>query len=705
MRFVRFAQTISRKAPAAFAATVVLLAGSVSLAASPSDNLGSALARASGRSSTTLSDGRILDIGSAASANARIFDPATGKMSLTGALSAARLDHSALLLADGRVLVAGGIGSDGAPLQTAEIFNPATLAFERIPSAMRAPRIHPVLFQLPDGKVQVIGGDEEFTMEMYNTAGNYFTARVHLKPHIAAGAQTSLVGGATPAAASLTDKVLLDACGATVTTDKTDYQPGDTVIISGQGWQAGDTVSLLIHPDPQTHPDIPLTAFVASDGSFLNSDYVVQDSDLGVSFLLTASSSDGSCVATTAFTDAAPVRIYTAGISPTTAVSGTATLYTVTITNCGSAACGGPSDQVLGSAIITLPASYSAISTGTLTASAGKVWTAAVSGNKVTITSNSNGNRLAAGELVTVQITATSCTTGANAWSTDADQSTNADPVTIPPGIFVLNGSDPSVNVTGVSCASNKLAFTTAALNVEACSCAGPVTVQIQDSGGIGTNPATNTTVNLTTTSSGTFYSDNLCASPVTSVVILTTENSESFYYKDNAAGSPKITAADNAAVLTSVQQTETITADATKPVIDTCAADQDVTADASCAGTVPDLTPQIVAHDNCTASGSLTITQSPLAGTALVLDTPTVVTITVKDAALNAQTCTATVTLKDKTKPVIDTCASDQDVSADASCQGTIPDLTPQIAAHEDRKSTRLNSSHERLSRMPSSA
>src|SRR5712691_9237565 len=36
------------------------------------------------------------------------------------------------------------------------------------------------------------------------------------------------------------------ALTATVTTDKVDYQPGDTVVITGTGWQAGETVALTI---------------------------------------------------------------------------------------------------------------------------------------------------------------------------------------------------------------------------------------------------------------------------------------------------------------------------------------------------------------------------------------------------------------------------------------------------------------------------
>lgn len=47
----------------------------------------------------------------------------------------------------------------------------------------------------------------------------------------------------------------LSSGGATVTTDKDDYQPGDTVTISGAGWWPGETVDLRITEDPPVHED------------------------------------------------------------------------------------------------------------------------------------------------------------------------------------------------------------------------------------------------------------------------------------------------------------------------------------------------------------------------------------------------------------------------------------------------------------------
>ena len=54
-------------------------------------------------------------------ATAELYDPATGAWSLTGSLNQARSVHSSALLANGKVLVAGGSG-----LKSAELYDPAT---------------------------------------------------------------------------------------------------------------------------------------------------------------------------------------------------------------------------------------------------------------------------------------------------------------------------------------------------------------------------------------------------------------------------------------------------------------------------------------------------------------------------------------------------------------------------------------------------
>src|SRR6185503_18187518 len=96
-----------------------------------------------------------------------------------------------------------------------------------------------------------------------------------------------ITGGKNSRGMALMSSTTTQSSGATVTTDKTDYQPGDTVHITGTNWQAGETVQLTIHRDNGTPDDI-LTATSDAQGNIQNSDLLIVDSDIGVTFLLSA---------------------------------------------------------------------------------------------------------------------------------------------------------------------------------------------------------------------------------------------------------------------------------------------------------------------------------------------------------------------------------------------------------------------------------
>jgi len=91
---------------------------------------------------------------------------------------------------------------------------------------------------------------------------------------------------------------------ASVTTDQPDYYPGDTVVITGQGWQSGETVDLHIETSCHCDHDAWQGRSIADDaGGFENRDFVVQEEHLGVTFTLTATGENSGLVATHVFTD------------------------------------------------------------------------------------------------------------------------------------------------------------------------------------------------------------------------------------------------------------------------------------------------------------------------------------------------------------------------------------------------------------------
>jgi N-acetylneuraminic acid mutarotase len=119
---------------------------------------------------TVLADGRVLAAGGntggtsyppAGLTSAELYDPETGTWSPTGAMANPRGGHSATLLPDGRVLVAGGehirSPSTTVSLAGAELFDPLTGTWTTT-EPMNDPRWHHQAVVLLDGRVLVIGG-------------------------------------------------------------------------------------------------------------------------------------------------------------------------------------------------------------------------------------------------------------------------------------------------------------------------------------------------------------------------------------------------------------------------------------------------------------------------------------------------------------------------------------------------------------------
>lgn len=129
-------------------------------------NLSSMKAARSNHTATMMANGKVLiagglGSGGAAIASAEFFNPAArafGHFSSVGSMTTTRAYHTATLLLNGKVLLAGGIDNNNTPLSSAELFDPATNRFTATGSLKNARWLHTATL-LGNGKVLIAGGD------------------------------------------------------------------------------------------------------------------------------------------------------------------------------------------------------------------------------------------------------------------------------------------------------------------------------------------------------------------------------------------------------------------------------------------------------------------------------------------------------------------------------------------------------------------
>jgi len=117
-----------------------------------------------GHTATLLPNGKVLIAGGGDGHNSvydsmELYDPTTGTFTATGGMTVSRFLHTATLLLNGKVLLAGGYTTNGA----AELYDPTT-GTSTATGSMKVDRNSPTATLLPNGKVLVAGGNVSILM-------------------------------------------------------------------------------------------------------------------------------------------------------------------------------------------------------------------------------------------------------------------------------------------------------------------------------------------------------------------------------------------------------------------------------------------------------------------------------------------------------------------------------------------------------------
>lgn len=211
--------------------------------------------------STLLNGGKVLITGGTnfgnpptVMASAEIYDPTAGTFAATANMQTARADHTATLLNDGRVLIAGGCSitlTD--PLASAELFD-ATGATSTATGSMNTARCGHTATLLPSGKVLLVGGFDSTstslasaelfdpTTNTFSSTGNLQTARKQHTATLLASGKVLVTGGIDAKSNDLDSAELYDPTAGTFTTvvgTMTAARAGHTATLFTAGTDAG----------------------------------------------------------------------------------------------------------------------------------------------------------------------------------------------------------------------------------------------------------------------------------------------------------------------------------------------------------------------------------------------------------------------------------------------------------------------------------
>ncbi len=157
---------------------------------------GSMVMPRAGHTATLLPNGKVLIAGGWGTNTAELYDPSSGGFAPTGSMGTARSGHTATLLASGRVLIVGGTDSS-----SAELYDPATQTFSPTGDLITSRRTGHIAALLNDGRVLIAGGSgsaPNLTLtnaELYDPTSGTFTATGSMPTPFPYGPATLLPSG------------------------------------------------------------------------------------------------------------------------------------------------------------------------------------------------------------------------------------------------------------------------------------------------------------------------------------------------------------------------------------------------------------------------------------------------------------------------------------------------------------------------------
>lgn len=236
-------------------------------------SVGSLTAARAGHTATLLPDGKVLIAGGVGNgfsqplASAELYDPSAGRFIPIGNMTASRARHTATLLANGKVLLAGGLKDTqlGTYIVSAEIYDPSTGTFTATGNMISGGGARSTL--LPDGRVFI--AQDGNAAEIYDPASGTFALTAAY-----AGASSILVDTAT---AMPSGNILVVGCAAACSNGATGLFDPQTKTFSVTGprraWDTVSTATLLMNGT---------VLFVEGNDSALPDDAEVYDPATGI---------------------------------------------------------------------------------------------------------------------------------------------------------------------------------------------------------------------------------------------------------------------------------------------------------------------------------------------------------------------------------------------------------------------------------------